>query len=249
MRNRFTKTGLRVALMVAIGVAAIGAAEALKVARMQLPEGFAAAAERLPAAGYGGANRGRFTAGAYRGEFTRIESRFAVLDPLYAANRGKSSFTLEGPDLGGAVSAECSFKERVVTVGVLTFDATKLAYVCEIEEDGKAAGRLTIGEPKPAGLKARVLARDERRGLAEIGAVNVDVASVHAFAGSRLGSQVPVGYVLSHDERVVGAVELTDANPTFFLRTELPAEVRRAALIAALGLSVLRDPAVSALGD
>jgi hypothetical protein len=120
----------------ALAVTAATSALALELARMRLPEELFAA-ERLPASGYGGKNRGRFTLGDYRGDFTRIESRFAVFDPLYAANRGKSSFTLEGAGLDGPVAAECRFKERVVTAGILTFDATKLAYVCEITEGAR----------------------------------------------------------------------------------------------------------------
>lgn len=231
----------------ALSALALPSARALEVARMELPEDFAAAAERLPARGYGGANRGRYAVGPYRGEFTRIESRFAALDPLYAANRGKASFTLEGVADAAPVHAECRFKERVVTVGMLTFDATRLAYVCDI--GGGSAGTLTLGEPKPAGMKARVLARAERRGLAEIGSVRIDIASVHRYAGSKLGTQVPVGYLLSSGSQVVGAVELTDANPTFVLRNDIAGDVRHAAVVTALGLSVLRDPATSTLGD
>lgn len=234
-------------LTAAASIMVTQALPALEVARMQLPDEFAVAATRLPAKGYGGLNRGQFAVGLHRGEFTRIESRFAAFDPLYAANRGKSSFTLDAAGDGPAVTAECRFKERVITAGVITFDATKLAYVCGIE--GGASGTLTLGEPKPDGFKARVLARAERRGLAEIGAVRIDIASVHQFAKSRLSSQVPVGYLLSRDAEIVGAVELTDSNPTFFFRRGLPSEVERATLIAALGLSVLRDPAVSMLGD
>lgn len=47
----------------------------------------------------------------------------------------------------------------------------------------------------------------------------------------------------------MGALELTDSEPTFVLKNDLTPEQRRATLIAALGLSVLRDPANSALVD
>jgi hypothetical protein len=232
----------------ALVVAAATSTLAFEVARMRLPPELVAA-ERLPASGYGGRNRGRFALGDYRGDFTRIESRFAVFDPLYAANRGKSSFTLEGLGVDAPVAAECRFKERVVTVGVLTFDATKLAYVCEITDGSGAVGSLTLGEPKPSGFKERVLARAARRGLAEIGDLEITIDSVHHYERSKLSSQTPVGYVLTFDARPVGALELTDSNPTLLLAAGLEPELRRATLIAALGLSVLRDPANSALGD
>lgn len=234
--------------LAALAMTTATAALALDVARMKLPEGLGAA-ERLEASGYGGKNRGRFAFGDYRGDFTRIESRFAVFDPLYAANRGKSSFTLEGPGVDGTIAAECRFKERVVTVGVLTFDATKLAYVCEITDGTGSIGSLTLGEPKPSGFKERVLARAARRGLLEVGDVEIGIESVHHYERSKLSSQVPVGYVLTFDSQPVAALELTDSDPTFLLGGALTPELRRAALVAALGLSVLRDPANSALGD
>jgi hypothetical protein len=108
---------------------------------------------------------------------------------------------------------------------------------------------LTLGEPKLSGFKERVLARAARRGLAEVGDIEIAIESVHHYERSKLSSQTPVGYVLSFDSRPVGALELTDSDPTFLLETGLEPEQRRAILIAALGLSVLRDPANSALGD
>jgi len=225
------------------------AATAFETARMQLPPDFVAVAERIPASGFGGANRGRYAIDEFHGDFSRTESRLAVFDPGYVANYGSSSFTLESPGLEVDVRAECRFKERVVTVGVLTFDARKLAYVCDITSDEGPIGSLTVGQPKPAGLTARMLARAERRGLAEIGGLTVEIVSVHQYEGSRIGSQTAVGYLLSVNAEVVGAVELTDVEPTFVLRSAAAPEVRRATLIAALGLAVLRDPANSTLGD
>jgi hypothetical protein len=232
----------------ALAFVATASVLALGLARVDLPDELAAA-ERLRASGYGGKNRGHFSLGDYRGDFTRIESRFAVLDPLYAANRGKSSFTLEGPGIDGTIAAECKFKERVVTVGVLTFDAAKLAYVCDVTDGGGALGSLTLGEPKASGFKERVLAHARRSGVADVDGIQIRVESLHAYEGSRLSSQTPVGYLLSLDSRPVGALELTDTEPTFVLQRDLSPELRRATFIAALGLSVLRDPANSALGD
>lgn len=234
---------------VVVTTLAVTVVSAFETARMKLPPEFAAAAERMPAQGYGGANRGHYSIGEFHGDFVRIGSRFAVFDPAYASNHGKSSFTLAGPDFDQTVEAECRFSERVVTVGVVTFDAKKLAYVCDIHSDDGLVGNLTVGQPKPEGWRARVLARAERRGIARVGTVQIDIASVHQYEGSKIGSQTPVGYVLSMDSAVVGALELTDVEPTFFLLRDAEPEVRRATLIAAIGLSVLRDPAESTLGD
>lgn len=235
--------------LIVLVVAANGAAFSREAARMRLPADFAAAAERIPTDGFGGANRGRFAAGEWQGDFVRIESRFAVVDPLYAVNSGKSAFTLEGGGIDTPIEGACGFKERVVTVGVATFDATKFAYVCEITDGSGPLGDLTLAEPRPETFKARVLAPAERKGLARVGDIRVDIASVHKLERSKLALQTPVGYLLSIGGEVVGAVELTDTDPTFLLRAGLDRVPRRAALVAALGLSVLRDPASSTLGD
>lgn len=55
--------------------------------------------------------------------------------------------------------------------------------------------------------------------------------------------------MLDVDGRAVGALELTDVNPTFLLPVAEPVETRHAVLITALSLSVLRDPAESDPGD
>jgi len=222
---------------------------AAETARMQLPDDFAASAERQAIDGMGGRNRGEYSLAAGGGSFTRIESRLAVADPLFAQNRGKSSFTLSSPDHPQAVSGECEFRENVVTVGVLTFDPKKLAYVCELSSDGRFDGTLTLGEPKPRSMRERVMAQDIRVGLAEIGSVRIELESVHRYSGSRLVSPVPVGYTLALDGRVSGAVELTDTNPTVLLGPDLDQHERLAMLTAALAIAVLRDPATSALGD
>lgn len=231
-------------------IAVTGTAVALETARMRLPPDFAPVAERIPAKGFGGANRGRYTAAELRGEFVRIETRFAAFDPLYVSNRGKSSFTLEGPGIAQPISGECKFKERVVTAGVVTFDAKKFAYVCTIEDhDTGGAASLTLQEAKASTFKEQLLARAERSGSAEVRGMSIQIASVHDYENSRLSSQTPVGYLLSLDGDVIGALELTDVNPVLMLRKDLDAQARTATLVAELALAVLRDPADSTLGD
>jgi len=247
--NRPTRLSLLV-LLPALALAVPLAVTGIETAAMRLPEDFAAAAERLPVAGYGGRNRGEFTVAAYGGQFTRIESRLAVFDPLYASNRGTASFSLTGPDLGSPVAADCEFRENVVTIGVVTFDPKKLAFVCDITAaDPALSGRLILGEPRPEGIRQRLLTQAVRRGTAELGSVQIEIESVHQYANSRIQASAPVGYLLRHEATLVGALELTDVNPTLLLRQELPAPVRQSTLIAALAVSLLRDPANSSLGD
>jgi hypothetical protein len=237
-------------LAATLGLATAAQSDAQRTARMKLPEGFADRTERLEADGFGGRNRGEYELGPYRGEFVRIESRWAVPDPLYAQNRGRSSYTLQGPGVDEPVAASCEMKRGAVTVGVITFDPQRLTYQCELTRGGAPLdGSFVLGEPKPENLRERALALSDRRGEARVGAVTVAMRSVHDYEGSRLKAPMPVGYLLEVNGRAVGALELTDVDPTIFLPTEEPREVRSAVLIAAMGLAVLRDPASSALDE
>ena len=245
----------RATLLAVVGFVALAAPFAspvfgLKTAAMKVPPELAADAIRLPVSGFGGKNRGEFTIGDFSGEFTRIESRLAIFDPAYASSRGTASFAIAGPGIDGRLRADCSFKENVVTLGVVTFDSKKLAFVCELDSSsGGTVGRVVLGEPRPEGFKQRLLARAARTGAAEIGATRLELASVHEYEGSRFKSQTPTGYVVTSNASVVGALELTDVNPTIFVASSLSDDDRRSTMLAALAVSLLRDPAVSTLGD
>ena len=223
---------------------------AQRPARMELPDDFAARTERIGIAGFGGRNAGRYTLGELAGEFTRIESRFAIADPVYAQNRGRSSFTLAGPGFDGSVAASCEMRREAVTIGVITFDPEKMSYHCSFE--GTAAptpASFVLGEPEPENFRARMLALSARRGEATLGDITLAIRSVHRYAGSRLTAPMPVGYLIERDGRAVGGIELTDVEPMVLLPSDETDAVRAAVLISALALAVLRDPATSALED
>jgi len=233
-----------------VGIAALAALPiaAQREARMALPDDLAARVERLTAQGFGGRNEGDYRLGDLAGEFTRIESRWAVADPLYAQNRGRSSFTLSGPGFDSPVAAACEMRRAAVTVGVITFDPDKMTYHCDLA-GGAGSPLLALGEPKPDNLRARVLARAERRGEATFDGVTLGIRSVHGYAGSRVQAPMPVGYLLELDGRAVGALELTDVDPVVYLPTVESTGVRSTVIVTALALAVLRDPANSALED
>lgn len=232
-----------------VGTVALAASPLLaqQTARMELPRDLSARVERLSADGFGGRNKGDYTLGDLAGAFTRIESRWAVADPVYAQNRGRSSFTLSGPGFDSPVAAACEMRRTAMTIGVIAFDPDKMTYHCELEGGGDPL--LVLGEPKPENLRARVLARAERRGEAKLGGVTLAIRSVHRYEGSRLQTPTPVGYLFEIDGRAIGAVELTDVDPAVYLPTADSAEVRNTAIVTALALAVLRDPAASALED
>ena len=220
---------------------------AQRAARMQLPQDLEARVERVSADGFGGRNEGDYTLGDVAGEFTRIESRWAIGDPLFAQNRGRSSFTLSGAGFDEPVAATCEMRRASVTIGVVTFDPDKMTYQCDLT--GGESPLLVLGQPKPENLRARMLARSDRRGEARFGGVTLSVRSVHNYAGSRIQAPMPVGYLLEIEDKAVGAVELTDVDPAVYVPTAETADVRAAVLVTALALAVLRDPASSALED
>lgn len=224
-------------------------AGAFETARMELPEALAEHAERIPIAGFGGRNRGGYTLGPYSGDFTRIETRWAVADPFFAASRASSSFTIQGPGFDEPVSAECGMKKNTISVGVVTFDPKKMIYDCTFERAGLLMNwRFVLGQPRPENTKARFLAWAVRHGEAEINATRLTMRSVHKYAGRKIQSPLPAGYVIFVGEDPVGAIELTDVNPVLYLpQADVPE--RAAVILAAMAVAVLRDPADSALGD
>lgn len=237
------------ALMSASAVLAAQPLVGQRAARMALPEDFSVRAERIGIDGFGGRNEGHYTLGDFSGEFARIESRFAIGDPLYAQNRGQSSFTLAGPGFADTVTATCEMRRQAVTIGVLTFDPEKMSYHCSFEGTTAAPASLVLAEPEPENLRARMLAISDRQGESKLGEMTLAIRSVHRYADSQLLAPTPVGYVLEREGRTVGAVELSDIDPTLVLPADEPDAVRTAILITALALAVLRDPATSALEE
>lgn len=234
------------ALNVLLGLSFLG----LATARIEIPAELDASAERLPITGFGGHNKGTFEFAGYHGEFTRGESRLGVFDPLYVANRGKSSFTLRRTGTDDSISGNCRMEKNAVTIGIVTFDPKKLSYICDIRASGRAhAATLVLGQPKAKGFRQRLLAKDLRRGELQLNGQFLTMESVHNYEGTSLGSQSPVGYLLMQGERVVAALELTDVNPTIIVARDLSADLRESVLAGAVALAVLRDPANSALED
>lgn|GEM_PF-2531155 len=229
---------------------ATGVATGLDTARMRLPDSFGGAGHRLEFDGFGGHNKGRYAIGTYSGDFTRSESRLGIFDPLYTSNSGKSTFTFLRTNAAFPIEASCEFRKKSVTVGIVTFDPKKMHVSCDFRQEARPVGlRFGLGQPKPANMKERLLARSTRRGEALIDDRYYTIESVHHYAGSKLSSQAPVGYTIAADSRVVGALELTDWNPGGYLEPDLADDVREDVLIVMLALAVIRDPADSVLED
>ncbi len=223
---------------------------ALETARMELPKELSAQSTRIEARGFGGWNKGTYTIGEWQGEFTRGESRLGIFDPLWVSNKGKSSFTFASKAGGPALQASCRMEKGSVTVSIVTFDPKKMRYHCDFRGGGTLqAASFVMGQPKPENMKERFLAKDLRAGEAVIGNRHIVFRSVHRYEGSAFSSQAPVGYLLQERDTVVGAVELTDWNPTMYLRNDLDAAQTESLLVVALAIAVLRDPADSELEE
>lgn len=248
---RYLQSLLSVPWMVfCVGVVLAAPLLALEAARMALPDGFATTATRFDASGFGGHNKGQFSLAGFSGEFTRGESRLGVMDPLYVSSKGKSSFSIRDEAGEEILSAECRMGKKTVTIDVVTFDPKKMAYDCDFLSGGDLAGaRLVLGQPKASGFKEKLLAADRRRGEAAIGDQHFTMESVHKYQGSKFSSQAPLGYLVESGGKVVAAVDLLDWNPVVFLPGDLDEGTRRSAIVVALALAVLRDPANSALED
>jgi hypothetical protein len=219
-------------------------------ATIRLPEELIGQSTQIDFSGFGVYNEGRYAGPDYRGEFRRTESRLGVFDPLYVANRGRSSFTVE--DAAGSVrhSGDCRFTRDRASVGIVTADLDRMEYLCDLREGaGPVASQLVLGEPRRKGFREKLLARERRVGEAVVLGHRVAIESVHEYAGSRLSSQTPLGYVLVSGDLVVAAVDLLDWSPVVHLRDGIAESERDAAVVVALALAVLRDPASSALED
>lgn len=233
-------------IMILVPVVTFGA----KGATIRLPSEFAAGSTRVAFSGFGGFNRGSYTGAEFSGEFTRIESRLGVFDPIFVANKGKSGFTIENLDGVATLTADCRAIERTTTFKFVSLDLKKLAYSCNFSgEDAGGEMRFVIGEPKREGLRAKLLARDLRTGEASVFGHDFIINSVHEYEGTKLTSQAPLGYLLESNGVVFGAVDLLDWNPIVHLRDDMPETQRKATMIVALSLAVLRDPANSSLEE
>ncbi len=238
--------------LVLIGLVTVcgDAAVAQRRAAIRLPESFGSNPVRLEFDGFGGRNRGNFIVDRYAGEFVRIESRLAVMDPGFVSNRGRGEFSLSGPGLETQLRGRCDFRRNVVTMGIVTADVRRFGYACEIvDEDGVPRGQLALVEPKPQGLKARVLARAIRAGDATFNETTVSLQSLHEYERSPLDSPTPIGYLLAVDSMPLAVLDLTDVNPVLILPSPDSPFALESLVVVALGLAVLRDPDTSDLGD
>jgi len=223
-----------IALACAVAAAGCGTFEA---ARMALPDGLQARTTEARIEGLGAGTRGNLQVAGNSGAFTRAASQLSLFD-VASFDRGGSTFTVSGPDFPATVNARCRFRQNTVTLGIVGFEPKKLAYECDF--DGLPGARLSVQEAGSSG--ARTL-KAERRGQLAVGGQLFTLRSVHDIVGAALPVAAPIGYVIDSDGAPIAAVELNGTVPRLRLPDATQPQLRRGALIAAIALALLWDPA------
>jgi hypothetical protein len=136
--------------------------------------------------------------------------------------------------------------ERTVTIGVVSFTPMRMAFRCTFTSAGQGSPvELEIQEARE-GLGG-MLMKKERRGVLKHGGRVLQVRSVHDLQGSTIQLGTPIGYMFEIEDRPLGTVEI-NGEPNIRLAPVLTPEDRNAVILASLALSLLWDPAESALG-
>ncbi|WP_207789970.1 VV20781 family protein [Sandarakinorhabdus oryzae] len=212
----------------------------VSAARMALPAGVTHSTTEIAITGMGGGQSGRFTAGASSGRFSRRADRLGVMDPLFVANRGGSSFELSGPDVSGVLAARCGFSRQQMNIGLISITPGQLRYVCRFQRDGQPVAA-TLELQGRGGVLGALDGSEARDGIFEYDGVRLRIRSVHRVEGSPLPLPQPIGYSFSRDGQEIGAVDLNGPDKRLHAPTE--PRLREATLVAAMALAVFWDPA------
>ena len=210
----------------------------LPAAQMALPAPFAASAPE-PVQGIGLGRKGEFTLGTVRVSFSRGRDRLEIFE-IASFDRSPVRYALTRTD-GALIEASCRGRQNTVTLGVLQGNAKPFSFECEWRQhpQGRVAGMTVTAPSWIPGTRA------ERSGNFTLGATTLEVKSVHNVQGSRLPLEQPIGYVMSHQGRPVGAIELNGSTPRLWRPTPSDA-LAEPVTLAALALALLWDPAGAA---
>lgn len=219
----------------ALAAAWLAGCAGLPAAQMALPAPLAASVPE-PVQGMGLGRQGEFALGADRVAFSRGRDRLALFD-VVGIDRSPVRYALTRAD-GSRIEASCRGRQATVTVNVLQGNARPFTFECEWHQgaQGRVAA-LTVSAPswKPG-------TRAERSGRFTAGATTLELASVHQVQGSPLPLEQPIGYVMSHQGRPVGAIELNGPTPRLWRPAPSDA-LAEPVTLAALALALLWDPA------
>ena len=209
----------------------------------------AARSERIDVRGVPLWMNGSFRVGddATRGRVRRVatgrsESRGGPDNTADVVRRGRVSFDVTGPAVGGALAGECRYDRGEVRTNLealtISLPTVPLLYRCTFTRDGRPVGFMELSAaPDRPGLVQRSL----RRGRVEVGGTALDIESLHTIGARRVATDLPVGYAFILGDEAVGAIDVNGATRR---RLALPRDAgqREAAMAAGLALALFWDP-------
>lgn len=218
----------------AAAVLALCACAGLPAARMQLPAALAGATPDT-LRGLDGGTRGEFQLPGATGRYERSASKLSLFETV-DRSRASARYTLRWGD-GREVSADCVGREVTLTVGVIGGRTRPFELQCQWR--GTTAA-MTLADRGFVGAAAGT--RSERQGRLQFDGGELQLQSVHRVEGSPLPLDVPIGYVVTHQGRAVGAVELNGRTPRVW-RPAAGDALHEPVTLAILALALVWDPA------
>jgi hypothetical protein len=184
----------------------------------------------------GCSRKGEFTLGADCVSFTRARDRLELFE-VVSFDCSPTRYALTRAD-GSLVEASCRGRQNTITLGVLQGNAKPFSFECEWRQhpQWRLAGMTIAALSWIPGTHA------ERSGGFTVGATTLEVKSMHNVPGSPLPLEQPIGYVMSHHGRPVGAIELDGSTPRLWRPAPTDA-LADPVTLAALALALLWDPA------
>lgn len=213
---------------------ALSACAGLPAARMQLPAALAVASPET-LRGLSGGTRGDFQLPGGTGRYERSASRLSLFETV-DRSRASARYTLRWGD-GREVSADCVGREVTLTVGVIS--GRTRPYELQCQWRGTSA-TLNLADRGFVGAAAGT--RSERQGRLQFDGGELQLQSVHRVEGSPLPLEAPIGYLVTHQGRPVGAIELNGRTPRIW-RPAAGETLHEPVTLAILALALVWDPA------
>jgi hypothetical protein len=217
--------------LLAAAALTLSACSTLTPAAVALPAPLATHAPEL-VEGIGVGREGSFAVGAAQGTFKRGRDRLELFD-IVSWDSAKTRYEVTLAD-GARTEAACRGSAVEISWRVLAANAKPFSFDCEWR-GAKSASMALRAPALAAGLKA------ERSGRFTMNGLMLEVQSLHTVQGSPLPLDAPIGYLLSHEGRPVGAIELNGTTPRLW-RPEAGHTLHEPVTLAALALALLWDP-------
>lgn len=208
----------------------------LEHAQMRLPVGLAEVNEQIALEGIGGWERGDLRAGSAYGSFKRTAIEEDADGGYVRRYIGGGTFSIEGPEIEGELSADCSYHEAEYDAGGISQPIDRFSYHCQFYRDGDPIdGALTLDEqPSRPGS---FLSGRTRAGVVTLGGVTLDIRAVHEMDGGRVPTMDPIGYGFDLEGEPVAAVDINGG--TKMISAPANGEHREIILAASIALSIL----------